>query len=285
MSQITVSKLVPGGSISGGVVLCNNTSTGILRPSTILPSLLGFGVEYLVKQGKAQSPKGKVNLYIASFFDIQGNSTFPALNWYKISSNAIASLAITTPSATFTSKANVAKYNPVTGELIAIEGNCTMVLDLRDVSISGYSNLQDLVGVTIYKNAGGVWYSNNWATSKTVPKNICGGDLTVSGSTTASATRTAALLSQEAERLPEPVVFSVRAYPNPSEHYFAINLQSTNLHDKIEIRVNDIAGRLVYVTTGVANREYRFGKNFVPGIYILEIRQADNRSIIKLIKQ
>ena len=34
-------------------------------------------------------------------------------------------------------------------------------------------NFLDLVEVTVYKNAGGVWYSNNFEVSKTVPAAIC----------------------------------------------------------------------------------------------------------------
>jgi len=79
--------------------------------------------------------------------------------------------------------------------------------------------------------------------------------------------------------------FNVKAWPNPTEHYFTLNVQSDNLNDKVEIKVNDIMGRQVYITTGTTNRNYQFGGNFVTGVYIVEVRQGDKRSTIKLIKQ
>ena len=285
-SQVTISKLVPGGSISGGVVLCGSTSTGLLRPSAFIPSLLGFGVEYVVKQSKVQNPKGKVTLCIPSFYDLQGNSTAPQLNWYKITCNAIASLSITNPTATFTSKANVAKYNPSTGELTAIEGNCTMVLDLKDVVAIGCSNVQDLVGITVYRNAGGVWYSNNWATGKTVPASICGGDLTVTGTTSASST---IAYAEGAIGLPEQPVrlqsFRVRAYPNPTSNHFIVNVESSGAEEQVIVRVTDMIGKLVYTASGARQRNYTFGEDLTAGAYLVEVIQGQTRRFLKVVKQ
>jgi hypothetical protein len=53
----------------------------------------------------------------------------------------------------------------------------------------------------------------------------------------------------------------------------------------VEIKVYDIAGRQIYTTTGGTNRNYLFGGNFKTGVYIVETRQGDKRSTIKLIKQ
>jgi hypothetical protein len=285
-SQVTIAKLVPGGSISGGVVLCGNTSTGLLRPCTYIPSLLGFGVEYAVKQNKVQSPKGKVTLCVPSFYDLQGNSTAPQLSWYKITCNAIASLAITNPTATFSSKANVVKYNPATGEQTSIEGNCTMVLDLKDIITTGCSNAQDLVGITVCRNAGGVWYSNNWTASKTVPGNICGGDLTVTGTTSASST---IAFSDKAMILPEQSSasnsFRVTAYPNPTATYFTLHVESPGSNQKIILRVTDVIGKLVYLANGVPQRSYTFGENFPLGAYIIEVTQGQKRRFLKVVKQ
>ena len=288
-AQITVSKLIPGGSISGGVLLCGPSSSGLLKPATsiLTPSWLGFGVEYTVKGKQVQSPKGKVNLLVPSFFTYEGVNTFPQLNWYKISSNAIASLAIATPKATFTAKANVAKYNPNTGETIAIEGNCTMVLELEDVNLNGVFNFQDKVGITIYRNNGGNWYSNNWVTSKTVPTTICGGDLTVSGITNSapciSCPTTRTNTSFEAEV--QIAQFNVRAFPNPSQHVFSLILENAT-NEKVQIVVYDALGRQVKMFEKQSgNIPIHFGMDLKVGVYVVEVRQGDNRKTLKLVKQ
>ena len=286
-AQITVSKLIPGGSISGGVLLCGPSSSGLLKPATlaITPSLLGFGVEYTVKGKQVQSPKGKVNLYVPSFFTYEGVNTFPILNWYKISSNAIASLSITSPKATFTAKANVAKYNPVTGETVAIEGNCTMVLDLEDLNTQGQFNFQDKVGITIYRNNGGNWYSNNWVVSKTVPTTICGGDLSVTGAISSALTRSTTNTSTEMESTAGVLPFNVKVFPNPTQHQFSLVLEGAT-DEKVQIVVYDALGRQVkmFEKPG-ANMPIRFGMDLKNGVYVVEVRQGDNQKTLKLIKQ
>ena len=78
--------------------------------------------------------------------------------------------------------------------------------------------------------------------------------------------------------------FLIKAYPNPTHHSFTLDVQ-TKLNDRVVIKVYDIAGRQVYLTSGAANRTYSFGSDFVPGLYIVEVRQGDQRSLIKLVKQ
>jgi hypothetical protein len=292
-AQITVSKLIPGGSISGGVLLCNNTSTGLLRPSTSVftPSLLGFGVEYVVKGSKVQSPKGKVNVYVPSYFDIDGTNTYPNLNWYKFSSNAIASLAITSPKATFTSKANVSKVNFFTGEIItAIEGNCTMILEIEDISRTGQFNFQDKVGITVHKNAGGIWYSNNWVLSRTEPKAICGGDLTVTGTTTTTPPITSSQggmkTTETAESRPITVMpLSAKAFPNPTETNFNLFVESGNAKEDVQVTVYNVAGVIVHQVKGAANRNYKFGDKWIGGTYFVLVRQGKETSTLQLMKQ
>jgi hypothetical protein len=289
-SQITISKLVPGGAISGGTLLCGSTSSGLLRPSTLIPSLLGFGVEYVVKQGKVQSPKGKLNLYVSSYSDLNGVNTFPTLNWYKISTNAIASLTITGKTSTtnakasFTSKANVSKYNFNTGETIPIEGNCTMVLDIEDVSTTGAINFQDKVAITVYRNAGGNWYSNNWVTSQTIARNICGGDVTASGTTTPISSPSVLDESTRVD-IVTPGTFKVRAFPNPTTHLFTIDVQSSS-NEPIEVKVFDMMGHMVYYRNGLLKQEHhRFGQMLTDGMYMLHVRQGDKQQTITVIKK
>ena len=182
-SQISIMKPQPGGTISGGAKLHNTNSTGYVKG--VYKSELGFFVNYTVKQGKAQNPKGKVNLTIKSKYDRFGNLTND-VHLYKITSNAIASLVVGSPSkekATFTSKANIAEIiDAETGATVPMEGNCTVVMDLEDISACD-NNSQDKVGIVVYRNSGGIWYSNNFnANGTTTPTAIHSGCIYVSTS-------------------------------------------------------------------------------------------------------
>ena len=87
------------------------------------------------------------------------------------------------------------------------------------------------------------------------------------------------------EQLAKPVNgLNIKAWPNPSEHQFLLNVESSS-SDPINIRVYDMYGRMVFSTTGSANKQHQFGNRFVSGTYIAEVRQGANRSTVKLVKQ
>lgn len=41
----------------------------------------------------------------------------------------------------------------------------------------------------------------------------------------------------------------------------------------------------MYQTNSTTNKDYRFGENFTPGIYFVEIMQGERRSTFKVVKQ
>ena len=284
VSQILVGKLIPGGAIGGGAKLSNTNSSGFIKGASTKRTTATFGVEYKTKGKSVSSPSGRVTLYIPSYNDRYGNPT-EEIHWYFVKSNAIASLTITSPEATFTSKSNVAEYDPCTGTLSPIEGNCTMVIDMKDVS-GNSPNYSDQVGVTVYRNAGGVWYSNNWVTSKTVKNNICGGDVSVTGICTASFT--AKIANDSVDTLANDELFEgyeLESWPNPAKNQFNLKWRSENRVDKIEVQVLDLNGRQVYHNLHDANTDIQIGNNFNAGMYIVRVNQAGIVKTIKLIKQ
>lgn len=72
-------------------------------------------------------------------------------------------------------------------------------------------------------------------------------------------------------------------YPNPSSDGFNLLLEG-KLNEKIMIAVYNIEGKLVYQTNGSTNNGYRFGNNFVPGVYMVKVMQGNSAESIKVIK-
>ncbi|MDP3313100.1 HYR domain-containing protein [Lutibacter sp.] len=285
---VTIIKPKPGGVIAGGTPLCNDKSTGYVKGFGM--SYLNFFVEYAMKGKSITNPKGKVSLTVASYNKPDG-TVDNKLHFYLIKSNAIASLNITSPTATFSGKANIAEI--VGGNLIPIEGNCQMVLDLRDNDLSGNSNSIDLAGITIQRNGGGIWYSNNWESTKTVARTICDGDISVAGApavTTSAKTAepeitTAPEIKAVAEELvAEAQIFNVMAYPNPSADYFTLKLQGKTNEEAIEVNVFDVLGRQVYSAKGRSNETYQFGARFQAGMYVVNVVQGTEKVSLRVIK-
>ncbi|MDQ3844620.1 MAG: T9SS type A sorting domain-containing protein, partial [Bacteroidota bacterium] len=179
--------------------------------------------------------------------------------------------------------------------LVSIEGNCTVQLDLKDVSKDGTG---DLVGITVYRNKGGVWYSNNWTGTKTEMKAICGGGILVSGSdaskqvTNTTSTKVVGsnvntINTAVEEVTPEAIgKLKVAVYPNPSTRYFTLQINSNITKDAITLRVVDLSGKLVELRNNLqAGQTLRLGDKYRPGMYFVEVLQGNGREVLKLVKQ
>jgi hypothetical protein len=81
----------------------------------------------------------------------------------------------------------------------------------------------------------------------------------------------------------EKNTFGMVASPNPTYDQFAldIKLSETALAGLI---IRDIQGRIMERMTIHSTSLVRIGTNYAPGIYIAELRQAQNKLTIKLVK-
>jgi hypothetical protein len=77
---------------------------------------------------------------------------------------------------------------------------------------------------------------------------------------------------------------NVSAFPNPSNHFFQLRINSTNRKDEVYIKVMDITGRQLQQFKGQADKLYRFGDGLAAGTYIVEVRQGTLRTTTKVIK-
>jgi hypothetical protein len=79
--------------------------------------------------------------------------------------------------------------------------------------------------------------------------------------------------------------FEVKAWPNPSTQYFNLKVESSNTNEQVVVKVFDISGKLVHVVKGAVNNNFRFGENFISGVYIVEVSQGGERRQLKMLKQ
>jgi len=81
-------------------------------------------------------------------------------------------------------------------------------------------------------------------------------------------------------------VFTLNAYPNPTQSAFTIKLESSVTTEKVRLRVYDLSGRTVQVMNGLsANQTIQVGVDYRPGVYFIEMIQGTQRKQLKLIKQ
>ena len=79
-------------------------------------------------------------------------------------------------------------------------------------------------------------------------------------------------------------VLKISAYPNPSASSFMLLLEG-NSSAKVTVIVTDLVGRKVYQAAGNVKQQYKFGNDLMPGIYMLQVIQGNEKQSLKLIKE
>ena len=76
----------------------------------------------------------------------------------------------------------------------------------------------------------------------------------------------------------------VTVMPNPASYFFTLDMQSTS-HEKIQIVVTDVTGRIIERKSDVsANSTLQIGSTYHQGVYFAEVFQGKERVILQLIK-
>ena len=76
---------------------------------------------------------------------------------------------------------------------------------------------------------------------------------------------------------------SVKVFPNPSETYFTLLIQSGTT-DNVNISVYTINGKLVQKLSGNPSETFRFGDNYTPGTYVVKVQQGNKQTTVKVVK-
>jgi trimeric autotransporter adhesin len=274
---VTVSKPVPGGYMVGGGRIENISSSGYIRGKSGMNTDFQADITY-TKSGT--NPKGKANVLVRSYYKTDG--TLDAeLHTYIITTSAISSLNVGTPTATakFSAKANLYEQMPDLS-LVQIEGGSTFEMTI-------YQNqCNQKVAITLYRKAGGVWYSSNWNGTATIQQVLNGGEVAVAGGGSCIPVVTRKNNADEQIDLLPSLNLSIKAYPNPSTSYFTIKLEGVDLKQPINMRVLNINGKEVELRRNInAGQIIQFGNSYLPGAYILEVIQGEKKITTKLIKQ
>jgi hypothetical protein len=275
-----------GDFITGGGQIINTNSEGSMKGDYGSKTNFGFNVK-LNKTGK----------------NLQGNLNFifrrkvsGVLRSYQVKANAMQSLAVNATNvkrqtANFVSKCNLTDITNLNAP-VSLGGNLFMYVNMVDNGEPGTKDSISFVLVdgqspdpTILSN---IIYSSNWVGNMTQMKNLSGGNLVVHSGFNLGSASTAPLttIKREAAPLIEPGIFTLRAYPNPSNAQFTLQMASSDVREKVQVRIMDMSGRVIQEFNNLnANQNLQIGATYRPGVYIVEMIQGGNRKQLKLIKQ
>jgi hypothetical protein len=152
-----VAKPLASNFISGGGYLVLSNSAGQIAGDAGRKSNFGFNVKYTKK---GTNLKGNVNVLVRRL-EADG-----IVHVYQIKGNVMLSLAVQVDpgTATFNGKASI---QDITDPLnpISIDGNATLQIDMDD---NGEPGSEDLIGITVWKGNGGLWFASKWDGTQTV---------------------------------------------------------------------------------------------------------------------
>ena len=87
------------------------------------------------------------------------------------------------------------------------------------------------------------------------------------------------------QELNEVRAATVKIWPNPSNNYFTLRPADYGNKEAVELKVYNVNGQQVFRASGFSNRDYQFGEQLLPGIYMAEFIQGNNKTTFKLVKQ
>ena len=91
------------------------------------------------------------------------------------------------------------------------------------------------------------------------------------------------IVVRETEATPTDM-FLVKAWPNPSEHQFILEVESSS-DEKFVMVVYDVLGRKVKHIEKSNGQLIKFGEDMIAGLYMVQVVQGNNRKTIILVKQ
>ena len=112
------------------------------------------------------------------------------------------------------------------------------------------------------------------ATTSINVTNLSAARVSVSTTPTATATLNTENPSQ---------TFKITCFPNPAYNEFGLFVEGKN-NEKINVLIISEDGRIVFQTTGMANKRYKFGEDFAAGLYIIKVTNGNASKTLKIIK-
>jgi hypothetical protein len=93
------------------------------------------------------------------------------------------------------------------------------------------------------------------------------------------------IVKKQAGSISDIEKYEVKIWPNPSFQSFTLRPGIHKENKTVHIRVLDLSGRTIFATHGNSMKDYRFGDNFHPGIYVVEVNEGGKVSTHKIMKK
>lgn len=172
------------------------------------------------------------------------------------------------------------------GKIIGGQSGINFIMTVIDGDLDGSG--VDKIRIKIYnKNTGEVYYDNLTGAGDTaIPITTVGTNSTI---VIQDHPQNIFTTKSDSEILPENGNeldnWKVTAYPNPTSSFFTIGINSFNTNGRIIMKVYDQLGRLIETRNNILpGTQIRFGDQYKPGSYYIQVIQGRTHRELKLIK-
>ena len=288
--QVTLVTLaLPGqDNVSGGGHIVINNSAGQFAATSLSKMNFGFTMKWN-KSGK--NLQGQINIIFRRWELFQG-----VMQWrtYQIKSNAINSMAVNLAGGYSKGIINTkATLNDITDPLAVIShgGNHALMIEAWDHTTNTGGTL-DKIGVTLINSTNNLLFASSWASNVLQIQQLNGGNINVKSNNTAVGSGGNTVAAPKAPSTPaaqevkeQVSIIELKAYPNPSNSYFTVQILNNRQDASMQLRVTDISGRVVEMVNNLkGNQVLRLGQRYHAGTYVIEVIEGGQSKQLKVIK-
>ncbi|HMJ46377.1 MAG TPA: T9SS type A sorting domain-containing protein, partial [Ferruginibacter sp.] len=173
-----------------------------------------------------------------------------------------------------------------TGKVTGNQSGFSFIMTVIDGALDGTGI--DKIRMKIFKNNGQVVYDNQPGASDADNPTRPVGDnsiIFIQGTPLTSTTSSLIVIADKETKKAGVEELSIVAYPNPSNKYFTLGVNSNDSKQKIWVRIFDHYGRILETRNDVkAGSVIRLGETYKAGNYFVRIYQGKHNKGLKLIK-
>jgi uncharacterized repeat protein (TIGR03803 family) len=270
--------------VTGGGFVILSSSSGEKAGEAGSKNNFGFNVKF---NKKGNNPQGNFNSIIRRT-EWNAKRSRNELHVYTIKSNSITALSFQ-PSTTgglravFTAKANIREISNGNGGGTVVP-NATVEVQVTD---NGEPGTNDRIAITVWDMPGKLWFASNWNGAAAQQQQLAKGNVQIhsSGSSAPTVVSQGRLSTTETVTAEMSTGINLFAFPNPSSSLFTVTIGTGDKVNKIEVKVFDIAGRLVQSFDNInADQTIQLGSGYRPGVYVVQVVQGKEHKQLKLVK-
>jgi hypothetical protein len=200
---------------------------------------------------------------------------------------ALPSIGALPAKASFSGKASIQDITNLLAP-VPVDGNATFKVEMTDRSDAGTG---DAIAITIWNKSGGLWFASDWNGFRTDEQVLAGGNIKINNGASLLETIIPVIggiideHGNAGEGHGQGNLLHVALTPNPAYAYTNLTIDASGGKGNVHILVTDLFGKVVESKEVTAGRStIQLGKNYRPGVYMIEVTQGQNKKTVKLIK-